>query len=272
MSPRRPAERGRARRSSCMRDDANMAGATVAIVSVDGAPADLTARFRQSLDEAAAGAPDRGRAAGQGALSRARLSHRFADRGRRGGRHRLGRVHAGQAARPAAQRHDRGQGLRRRRLGDGRRCGARQRRRQMRRRSRRLSLQHARGRARERGAELRPIGPLSCGHPRRLRARRDLTVMLFARGRAAMTRRVRALEQRSKRAFGESAVPGKMKILAGNSNRPLAEAIAAYLGEPLTGCHVRRFADLEIFVEILENVRGGTPSSSSRPPIRRTTI
>src|SRR6516165_121451 len=47
-----------------------------------------------------------------------------------------------------------------------------------------------------------------------------------------------------------------MKVLAGNSNRPLAEAIAAYLGEPLTGCHVRRFADLEIFVEILENVRG----------------
>jgi hypothetical protein len=37
-----------------MRDDANMAGATVAIVSVDGPPADLAARFRQSLDEAAA--------------------------------------------------------------------------------------------------------------------------------------------------------------------------------------------------------------------------
>ena len=51
-------------------------------------------------------------------------------------------------------------------------------------------------------------------------------------------------------------MPGKMKVLAGNSNRPLAEAIAAYLGEPLTRCHVRRFADLEIFVEILENVRG----------------
>ena len=49
---------------------------------------------------------------------------------------------------------------------------------------------------------------------------------------------------------------GKMKILAGNSNGPIAEAIAAYLGEPLTRCHVRRFADLEIFVEILENVRG----------------
>ena len=37
-----------------LRDDANMAGATVAIVSVDGAPADLSARFSQSLDEAAA--------------------------------------------------------------------------------------------------------------------------------------------------------------------------------------------------------------------------
>jgi ribose-phosphate pyrophosphokinase len=49
---------------------------------------------------------------------------------------------------------------------------------------------------------------------------------------------------------------GAMKILAGNSNGPLAEAIAAYLGEPLTRCQVRRFADMEIFVEIQENVRG----------------
>jgi ribose-phosphate pyrophosphokinase len=47
-----------------------------------------------------------------------------------------------------------------------------------------------------------------------------------------------------------------MKILAGNSNRALTEAIAAYLGLPLTNCQVRRFADMEIFVEIQENVRG----------------
>lgn len=47
-----------------------------------------------------------------------------------------------------------------------------------------------------------------------------------------------------------------MKLVAGNSNRPLAEAIAAYLQTPLTRCNVRRFADMEIFVEILENVRG----------------
>ena len=47
-----------------------------------------------------------------------------------------------------------------------------------------------------------------------------------------------------------------MKILAGNANRPLTEAIAAYIGLPLCKCQVRRFADMEIFVEIQENVRG----------------
>ena len=49
---------------------------------------------------------------------------------------------------------------------------------------------------------------------------------------------------------------GGFKILAGNSNRSLTEAIAAYLKTPLTKCQVRRFADMEIFVEIQENVRG----------------
>jgi len=47
-----------------------------------------------------------------------------------------------------------------------------------------------------------------------------------------------------------------MKIVCGNSNRPLAEAIAAYLHLPLAKCVVRRFADMEVFVEIQENVRG----------------
>jgi ribose-phosphate pyrophosphokinase len=47
-----------------------------------------------------------------------------------------------------------------------------------------------------------------------------------------------------------------MKLVAGNSNRPLAEAIAAYLETPLARCIVRRFADMEIFVEVEENVRG----------------
>ncbi len=47
-----------------------------------------------------------------------------------------------------------------------------------------------------------------------------------------------------------------MKVLTCNSNRPLAEAITAYLGVELTKASVRRFADMEVFVEILENVRG----------------
>jgi ribose-phosphate pyrophosphokinase len=47
-----------------------------------------------------------------------------------------------------------------------------------------------------------------------------------------------------------------MKILSCNSNRPLAEAIAAYLDKPLTKADIRRFADMEVFAEIQENVRG----------------
>ncbi|MEC9078386.1 MAG: ribose-phosphate pyrophosphokinase [Pseudomonadota bacterium] len=47
-----------------------------------------------------------------------------------------------------------------------------------------------------------------------------------------------------------------MKILAGNSNRPLAEAIVAHLKLTLCKASVRRFSDMECFVEIEENVRG----------------
>ncbi len=47
-----------------------------------------------------------------------------------------------------------------------------------------------------------------------------------------------------------------MKVLACNSNRPLAEAISAYLNIELTKASIRRFSDMEVFVEILENVRG----------------
>ncbi|OGS48454.1 MAG: phosphoribosylpyrophosphate synthetase, partial [Erythrobacter sp. RIFCSPHIGHO2_12_FULL_63_10] len=47
-----------------------------------------------------------------------------------------------------------------------------------------------------------------------------------------------------------------MKIMSGNSNLPLAKAIAAYLEIGLTDASVRRFADEEIFVEIHQNVRG----------------
>ena len=47
-----------------------------------------------------------------------------------------------------------------------------------------------------------------------------------------------------------------MRILSGNSNRPLADAICAYCNLPQTRATIRRFSDDEVFVEINENVRG----------------
>ncbi len=47
-----------------------------------------------------------------------------------------------------------------------------------------------------------------------------------------------------------------MKLLAGNSNRTLAQAIADHLDAPLTRAQVKRFADNEVFAVIDENVRG----------------
>ena len=47
-----------------------------------------------------------------------------------------------------------------------------------------------------------------------------------------------------------------MKVLSCNSNRPIAEAISAYLNLPLSSASIRRFSDMEVFVEINENVRG----------------
>jgi ribose-phosphate pyrophosphokinase len=47
-----------------------------------------------------------------------------------------------------------------------------------------------------------------------------------------------------------------MKLVSGNSNIPLSDAISAYLDVERTKCMCKRFADMEIFVEIQENVRG----------------
>ncbi len=47
-----------------------------------------------------------------------------------------------------------------------------------------------------------------------------------------------------------------MKLLACNSNLPLASEVAKYLGSPLINAEVKKFADMEVFVEIKENVRG----------------
>ncbi len=47
-----------------------------------------------------------------------------------------------------------------------------------------------------------------------------------------------------------------MKIVTCNSNRPLADTISTNLNIPLTKASVRRFADMEVFVELHENIRG----------------
>ncbi len=48
----------------------------------------------------------------------------------------------------------------------------------------------------------------------------------------------------------------RMKLVSGNGNAPLANAISQHLDLPLTKSACRRFADHEVFVEIEENVRG----------------
>src|SRR5262249_39478462 len=68
--------------------------------------------------------------------------------------------------------------------------------------------------------------------------------------------RPRIAEKMRQEARGMAGKNGAIKLVAGNSNLRLAEAIAAYLKMPLAKAVVRRFADMEIFVEILENVRG----------------
>ncbi|MEM9358744.1 MAG: ribose-phosphate pyrophosphokinase [Pseudomonadota bacterium] len=55
---------------------------------------------------------------------------------------------------------------------------------------------------------------------------------------------------------GDSAKKLRIKLVSGNSNKPLADAISKHLGVPITKGICRRFADMEVFVEIQENVRG----------------
>src|SRR5260370_36220282 len=72
---------------------------------------------------------------------------------------------------------------------------------------------------------------------------------------------------------------GAIRLVAGNSNRALSEAIAAYLERPLARAVVRRFADMEVFVEVQGNARGAdgvrlqsTPYPAHRPLIALLSI
>ena len=134
-----------------LRDDANMAGATVAIVSVDGTPTDVSGRFRQSLDEAAAtrriavAAPAKARYLARGYVTASPIEGGaevdivwdvFTPNKKRAQRLSDAIAVKGSGDDAWAMIDD---------------LCAEQRRRQMRRRSRRVSLQHPRGGARKRG-------------------------------------------------------------------------------------------------------------------------
>ena len=98
-------------------------------------------------------------------------------------------------------------------------------------------------RARSRGLRVKPmIGTRSPG--------------LYCQPRRRLVRTAAASTASLETAAMAMGKNGAIKLVAGNSNPALAEAIAAYLKTPLTKAVVRRFADMEIFVEIQENVRG----------------
>ena len=166
------------------RDDANMAAATVAIVSVDGAPADLSAHFNQSLETAAAARriavvdPAKARYLVRGYLTATPIE---------GGtevdlvwdvftpdKQRAQRLSDAIAVRGAG---DDAWAM----IGD---AGLDSVAAKSRRRSRRLPLQHPRGGAGGRRAELRPVDV--CLHPRPEAPRRGLEGRIqYARGRGA---------------------------------------------------------------------------------------
>ena len=60
-----------------------------------------------------------------------------------------------------------------------------------------------------------------------------------------------------------------LKVISGNSNRPLAQGIAKYLRTDLVNCEIKDFSDGEIFVQIHENVRGADifVVQSTCPPV-----
>jgi len=62
-----------------------------------------------------------------------------------------------------------------------------------------------------------------------------------------------------------------VKIFSGNSNLPLARAIAASIGSELGKCTVSAFPDGETFVKIDENVRERM-CSWCNPPVPPPTI
>ena len=60
-----------------------------------------------------------------------------------------------------------------------------------------------------------------------------------------------------------------MKLLSGNSNKPLSKNIAKYLKSKLVNSSIKNFSDGEIYVEINENIRGNSIFIIQRSEERR---
>src|SRR6266700_237150 len=103
------------------------------------------------------------------------------------------------------------------------------------------------------------MGPFLQGKPAQWVASRATCLISPRASKPAGLQVSEMLKVVSSKARGEasmSAKNGSIKLVAGNSNPALAQAIAQGLDLPLTKAVVRRVADMEIFVEIQENVRG----------------
>src|ERR1700731_4593911 len=48
----------------------------------------------------------------------------------------------------------------------------------------------------------------------------------------------------------------RFKLFSGTANKPLAEAIGRHIGVPVGEAKIQRFADGEVYFQLLENVRG----------------
>lgn len=48
----------------------------------------------------------------------------------------------------------------------------------------------------------------------------------------------------------------RLRLFSGSANKPLAQEVACYLGIELGGIKIKRFADGEIYVQVLESIRG----------------
>jgi ribose-phosphate pyrophosphokinase len=74
---------------------------------------------------------------------------------------------------------------------------------------------------------------------------------------APASERKQSVQTKTERKPQRARPDDKFKILSGTANPALTDEICAFLGVPRTQANVTRFKDGEVYVQVLENVRGG---------------